>query len=589
MEVKSENHGEKSQNKKIKGDERTIVGTKPLPLIEGPLSSFNQKRPLILKDVVEDSLDDFKGASQDLLLGEALYQERARLKSELTLSPSLPFTYRRLRRDRKLLRSIYGGLLKNPVDADRNVLLERLLWHYADEIGGRFHPSIYRLAVHAVPFGFNWLLNAASVRQFLPWKMTEALEGQLKLVGEVEHLQKLSKKGTILLVPTHQSNVDSLLVGYVIYLMGLPPFSYGAGLNLYSNPVLAFFMSRLGAYTVDRKKRNELYKATLKNYSTRILTEGVHSIFFPGGGRSRSGAIESNLKLGLLGTGLKAQIHNLQAGKERSSIYVVPMTTSYHFTLEARSLVEKYLQDVGKHQFMGADREETLPLIAGSKFFWKLFSSKTEVMVRVGKPLDVFGNLVNEEGQSMGPNGLEINPRRWLMSRGELCEDEPRDREYTQRLGSHLVDRYYRDNTVLSSHAAAFTYFSALRRKYPELNLYRFLRLSKAQRTLQWEDVLREARRTHDHLHRLAQAERLHLSGLMQLEPSEWFEDGIRHLGLLHRAKVIRKEEGVVWTEDMNLLYYYRNRLSGYGLSILSDSGRPKDEPGVLDEKGFLA
>jgi glycerol-3-phosphate O-acyltransferase len=35
------------------------------------------------------------------------------------------------------------------------------------------------------------------------------------------------------MVPTHQSNLDSLLVGYVIYMMSLPPFAYGAGLNLF--------------------------------------------------------------------------------------------------------------------------------------------------------------------------------------------------------------------------------------------------------------------------------------------------------------------------------------------------------------------
>src|SRR6202022_4555136 len=123
-------------------------------------------------------------------------------------------------------------------------------------------------------------------------------------------------------------------------LMSLPPFAYGAGLNLFSNPVLSFFMSRLGSYTVDRQKTNSIYKQTLKNYSTRILREGIHSIFFPGGGRSRSGAIESKVKLGLLGTGLEAQIENLKSGKPNPKIFVVPMDMSYHFVLEAGSLIE---------------------------------------------------------------------------------------------------------------------------------------------------------------------------------------------------------------------------------------------------------
>jgi glycerol-3-phosphate O-acyltransferase len=98
--------------------------------------------------------------------------------------------------------------------------------------------------------------------------MSESLATRLRIVGEVDQLQKLSKKGTILMVPTHLSNIDSILVGWVLHLMNLPPFAYGAGLNLFSNPMLAFSMSRLGAYTVDRQKSSALYKATLKNYST---------------------------------------------------------------------------------------------------------------------------------------------------------------------------------------------------------------------------------------------------------------------------------------------------------------------------------
>ena len=44
-----------------------------------------------------------------------------------------------------------------------------------------------------------------------------------------------------------------------------------------------------------------------------------------------------------------------------------------------------------------------------------------------------------------------------------------------------------------------------------------------------------------------------------------------------------------VYSEDMNLLYYYSNRLSGYGLSLLAQHGKTKLLRGENDEKGFLA
>ena len=46
----------------------------------------------------------------------------------------------------------------------------------------------------------------------------------------------------------------------------------------------------------------DLYKEVLKTFSQVILERGMHSIFFPGGTRSRSGAVERKLKLGLAGT-----------------------------------------------------------------------------------------------------------------------------------------------------------------------------------------------------------------------------------------------------------------------------------------------
>lgn len=548
-----------------------------LPLVQGPLFHFEQARLRILADVVSKTYETFSSSQLDLLLGEALYSERFRLKRD---QPNL-FTRRRTQEDRALWNRIQDGLLHSSVEVDRKALLRAVVKHYVEEIGGHFDPSVYRLATHAVPWGMSWLLNAASVRRFLPWGMTESLASRLEVLGEVSHLQKLANRGTILLVPTHQSNIDSVLIGYLIYLMSLPPFSYGAGLNLFSNPVLSFFMSRLGAYTVDRKKNNGIYKEALKNYSVRILREGVHSIFFPGGGRSRSGAIESKLKLGLLGTGLEAQLQNLRDGVEKPNVYIVPMVVSYHFVLEASSLIEDYLAESGKHRFIITDDESWQPRKV-LNFFWKFFSSQSAVIARIGKPLDIFGNFVDEDGRSMGPNGTTINPVRWLTTNGVLRAEAQRDQEYTRELGARLVDRFHEGNTVLTSHLVAYSFFEALRKKYPDLDLYRFLRLSVAQRSMPYSEFLIYAESFHRLVRAAADRGELFLSRDLQTSDTQhWVKNGIQQLGLLHDAAVVKVREEAVWTEDMNLLYYYRNRLCGYG----GISGKP----GKIDSQGFLA
>jgi glycerol-3-phosphate O-acyltransferase len=566
-----------------------VIRFENIPIVPGPLMDFENRRPRILDEVTRTSMSEFSGAQLDLLLGEALFQERSRMKrSRVNL-----FTRARRKRDQALWGQIQSGLLKDAAGADRKQLLENVVRHYADEIGGHFDQRVYRFATRVVPAGFSWLLNASSVGRYLPWRWTESLQSRLSIVGEIPALQKLAKKGTILLVPTHQSNIDSVLLGYVIYLMQLPPFAYGAGLNLFSNPALSFFMSRLGSYTVDRQKTNPIYKTVLKNYSTTILRDGVHSIFFPGGGRSRSGAIESKLKLGLLGTALEAQLEKMREGHESPRVFVVPMVMSYHFVLEASSLIDDYLAEAGKHRFIIMDDESWQPTKI-LKFFWKIFSTQSGITVRIGRALDIFGNYVDEEGNSIGPNGTAIDPARWLSSRGQLHHEAQRDQEYTRELGVKLVERFHRENTVLTSHLVAFTFFEALRTRYPELDLYRFLRLSRAQRTMPYAEFFAAARAQHARLVAASDRGELFLSPeLAQWDTESWIRDGIKQLGLFHDAAVARVGEGAIWTDDLPLLYYYRNRLAGYGLSLLAEVGGSRRAPGQVegqnDPKGFLA
>src|SRR5690606_24005049 len=96
----------------------------------------------------------------------------------------------------------------------------------------------------------------------------------------------------------------------------------------------------------------------LKIYSTVILERNYHSLFFPGGTRSRSGAVESKLKLGLLGTGIKAYINNLKKNAEKPNIYVVPCTINYHLVLEAETLIDDYLEETGKARYI-IERDES--------------------------------------------------------------------------------------------------------------------------------------------------------------------------------------------------------------------------------------
>ncbi len=103
-----------------------------------------------------------------------------------------------------------------------------------------------------------------------------------------------------------------------------------------------------GAYRVDRRLKHGLYKDVLKTYSCVLIERGYHSLFFPGGTRSRSGGVERKLKLGLAGTGRRG--HGAHGGGRASTrpVFFVPATINYLLTLEAETLVDDFLSGGGQ-------------------------------------------------------------------------------------------------------------------------------------------------------------------------------------------------------------------------------------------------
>ncbi|HAC24467.1 MAG TPA: acyltransferase, partial [Cytophagales bacterium] len=207
--------------------------------------------------------------------------------------------------------------LTNKPETDRSKveeeILQRIVHRYANEIAGNFKATSYKFTRELVKFWFVRLLNGARIKKFGGFFRNQyTLRDKIQIVGKVKSLRNLASKGTVVMVPTHFSNLDSILIGWVIHSLGLPAFIYGAGLNLFNIKIFAYFMNSLGAYKVDRRKKNLIYLETLKTYSTLAIQKGAPSLFFPGGTRSRSGMLEKQLKLGLLSTAIAAQ-RNLSA------------------------------------------------------------------------------------------------------------------------------------------------------------------------------------------------------------------------------------------------------------------------------------
>lgn len=497
------------------------------------------------------------------LLDKVLYMERSRINNNpwRVDPPDDKQFWKKIKNELE----DYSSPEKKKLAKDKyQELVQRIINRYSNEIVGSFVPKTYSQARSILTFMFKRLLiNRGKTRV---WGKKEQLYHRIKLYGDSDKIRALTRLGTVVMVPTHISNLDSLLIAYAIDLkVGLPSFSWGAGLNLYNFGPAAYFMNRLGTYRVDRRKKNPIYLTTLKSMSTMTMVRGVHSLFYPGGTRSRSGAIETQCKLGLLGTTIEAQRLLCQSDKDEK-IFIVPLILDYHFVLEAKYLIEQHLQEVGREHY-AAIRDESKSKRKLLKFLLQSYRESSEIVMSLGEPFDVLGNFVNEKGESMGSDGKVLDIKDYFINDGKVTSDPQRERVYTQILAKRILERFRRDNVVLSSHVVAYTAFRILVERYNELDIIGLLKMPLDDLSITLDELSEKVKNVLDRLLVLEQSEEIRLSDPIKWELAEIVQDGLEKLGLYHVPKpLVLNKKDLVLCQDIKLLYYYHNRLSQYDL-----------------------
>jgi glycerol-3-phosphate O-acyltransferase len=497
------------------------------------------------------------GQPLDEVLADSVYHERRRLKDDRSGAAKA---------DGAFWHDVEKKLGKVG-ERELVSLLHKSVRRYAEEVCGNFDPRLYQIATRMLPSALGVLLNAVSPKRLVErLPKPPSIDEAVIIQGETEHLRRLHEVGTVILTPTHVSHLDSIILGYAIYKLGLPPFVYGAGLNLFSNPLMGFFLRNLGAYTVDRRKQDPLYKDVLKEYATLTLEYGYDNLFFPGGTRSRSGALERKLKLGLLGTSVNAYVNNLRRNAPRPKIFIVPATLSYQLVLEAETLMDDFLKEVGKSRYIITDDEASRPKRI-YEFVDQMLSLDSRIYLTISRGCDPFGNEVDDDGESHDPRGRRVDPSRYVIADGEPRELPQRDAEYTREVGIRISDAFARDNVVQSTNILAHAIFTLLREQNRNADLVRLLRTSGATESLEMREVYRETRRVQSELTGLARRGGIRLAHhLESMEPEDLVADALRHFAIYHTRAAATRRGDRVFATDRTLLFYYQNRLEGYRL-----------------------
>ncbi len=523
-----------------------------MELVSAPIFGFNAARSSIVEEVVHRVTSHTKDPL--LALNEAAYLETKRLQS--SGHPELA-EWRSL-----------AAQLGRMTDGELRDRLKHYAEHYAWDVAGNFDRRVYKFASRVTAPLLGALLSPRATLRNLPGSFDlTALDGRILVQGPREHIRRLTEIGTVVFVPTHLSNLDSVVFGFAIERAGLPPAVYGAGKNLFTNPVLSYFMHNLGAYRVDRRLRHSLYKDVLKTYSSVLIERGYHSLFFPGGTRSRSGGVERRLKLGLAGTGIEAFVRTTARGRKQP-VFFVPATINYLLTLEAETLIDDFLQEEGKARYIIEDDESTrIGRVAA--FSNKLLGLDGACVIRFSQPLDCFGNHVDDEGVSHDSHGRPVDAESYVIGRnGKPTLDPARDAEYTRELGERIVEAFKRDTVVMATHAVAACAFERLRRAVGKADLFTVLRHRDDVTVPRAElaedvDVLVERLTVLEERGEIAVA-----PGLKGKRGDAIVDDALRAFAGYHTNEVLAPRGAELVLRDTRLLFYYQNRLAAHGLAF---------------------
>lgn len=193
-----------------------------------------------------------------------------------------------------------------------------------------------------------------------------------------EELENVDKEATVIFVMNHRSNMDYVLVTYLVSRAGALSYAVGEWARIWP---LSSIIRAMGAYFIRRRSRGNLYRKVLARYVQMATEGGVTQAMFPEGGLSLTGKVMEP-KLGLLNYIVTGNDPN------KRDVVFVPVGLNYDRVLEDRFLVAA--NENGARRF----RPPFWTVVKGvADYFWQRITGKMRgfgtASVGFGTPLSL--------------------------------------------------------------------------------------------------------------------------------------------------------------------------------------------------------
>lgn len=230
----------------------------------------------------------------------------------------------------------------------------------------------------------------------------------LEVVG-LDTVAEHAKRHPIVLVPSHRSYFDFLILSWLFYSNFLVPPHIYARDNMTFGP-FGFLFRRVGAFFARASFDDPLYKEVFRAYVAYLVREGFTQEFFIEGGRSRTGKSMAP-RMGMLSWDVDAFLQSA-----RRELFFVPVAITYERLVEEVSMVD----ELGG----GAKTKESmLGLVRARKYLQSRFGT---AHVCFGEPISLADELGDRRARLVGPE-----------ADGKLEEK----RAFVDRLGHRIVER----------------------------------------------------------------------------------------------------------------------------------------------------
>ncbi len=213
----------------------------------------------------------------------------------------------------------------------------------------------------------------------------------------VERIRAAAREGSVVLLPSHKSHIDYIVLSCILRRRSLQLPVIAAGDNLSFFPI-GPLLRRGGAFFIRRTFRGDrLYAAVVDAYIRRLLREGWMIEFFMEGGRSRTGKLLPPM-VGLLNMVVSAALP-----LERRKVSFFPISIGYERLME-ESAFARELSGGAK------PREDASQLLAATRVLGERWG---RVNIQIGEAVDL-GELRRELDVDSNPSPAK---RRELVKR----------------------------------------------------------------------------------------------------------------------------------------------------------------------------